>query len=346
MMRGPSMRTVEPERLRTFAQDILAGYGLPDDAAALVADTLIDADLRGVRSHGVLRIPRYVQWLKNGFVNPHPDIRVVVDTGPIAVVDADGAMGQVSAAIAMRLAISRAEEFGVASVGLRDGRHCGAMAYWAMMAPPNGCIGFATTNAGINMAPWGGKDNLVGNNPFAIAVPSSRPWTMVLDMATSVAAGGKLDVATARGESIPLGWALDAAGTPTQDPAAGRKGSLLPVGGPKGYGMALMLDVLAGVLAGGRFGANLGGAGDGQFFLALKVDRFLPLAEFHARMDSLIDQIHASALAPGFDRIYLPGEIEHNLRVERLASGLPIEVAVLDELQRLAETVGLADRAV
>jgi LDH2 family malate/lactate/ureidoglycolate dehydrogenase len=255
-------------------------------------------------------------------------------------------MGQVSAAVAMRLAVDRAVEGGVGIVGLRNGRHCGAMAYWAMMALPAGCIGFAATNAGLNMAPWGGKDRLVGNNPFAIAIPTSRPWPMVLDMATSVAAGGKLDMAALRGEQIPLGWALDPEGRPTQDPRAARQGTLLPVGGPKGYAMAVMLDVLSGVLTGARFGAGLGTPGSGQFYMALKVESFMPLAEFYARMDALIDQIHDSALAPGFDRIYVPGEIEHDLKVQRLASGLPIEESILAELDQAAASLGVADRTI
>ncbi len=169
---------------------------------------------------------------------------------------------------------------------------------------------------------------------------------MVLDMATSVAAGGKLDMAAIRGEPIPLGWANDPDGVPTQDPKVARKGTLLPVGGPKGYGMALMLDVLSGVLTGARFAANLGPSGSGQFFLALRVESFMPLADFRARMDAMIDQIHASALAPGFDRIYVPGEIEYNLQSKRVEAGLPIEDAILADLSRLAAEVGVADTSI
>ena len=351
-MSDPPTRNVRPERLRALVRDIFVGAGLDCDAASLIAETLVEADLRGVRSHGVMRVPGYIRGLRSGNVNPRPDVRVVVDSGPVVVVDGDGGMGQVSAARAMRLAIARAREHGIGAAGLRNGRHSGTMAYWAMMALPAGCLGFVTTNAGLNMAPWGGRDRLVGNNPFAIAVPTTRPWPMVLDMATSVAAGGKLDVAAIRGESIPLGWALDELGRPTDDPRAARRGTLLPVGGPKGYAMAVMLDVLAGVLTGSRFGGNLGvderlgQTVQGQFYLALRVESFMPLREFYARMDALIDQIHASTPAPGFDRIYLPGEIEHSLKVARLASGLPLENAILTELDRLAVEAGVADRSI
>jgi LDH2 family malate/lactate/ureidoglycolate dehydrogenase len=334
-MSDPATRTVEPAELRQLVTGILARRGMPEHDAALVADTLVEADLRGVRSHGVMRVPRYVRELESGEVKARPDIRIVMDAGPIAAMDGDGGMGQVSADAAMRLAMKRAGESGVGVVTLRNSRHCGAMAYWAMLALPAHCIGFATTNAGMNMAPYGGKDRLVGNNPFAMAVPTARPWAMVLDMATSIVAGGKLDIAAIQGRLIPSGCALDPDGNPTTDPVVARKGTLLPVGGPKGYGMALMLDVLAGVLSGGRFGGRLGPAGDGQFFLALKVERFIDLAEFYARMDAVIDQIHASALAPGFDRIYVPGEIEYETRERRLREGMPVEENLLAHLESL-----------
>jgi LDH2 family malate/lactate/ureidoglycolate dehydrogenase len=186
------------------------------------------------------------------------------------------------------------------------------------------------------MTPTGGTAKIIGNNPFAMAVPTTREWPMVLDMATSVVAGGKLDVARSKGESIPLGWARDKDGNPTTDPVAARAGSLEPLGGPKGYGMALMLDVLAGVLSGGRFGGMLGTddgrGGMAQFFMTIDVTRFMPLDQFKARMDELIDQIHQSPKSPGVNRIYVAGEIEHDLQSRREADGVPIEDSVLADL--------------
>jgi LDH2 family malate/lactate/ureidoglycolate dehydrogenase len=332
----PTMQAIPPNDLIRIVTAVFVRAGLPGADAAVCAKALVDADLRGVRSHGTMRVGDYVRWIQAGQINPRPGMQVVVDSGTTAVVDGDGAMGYVSADLAMRLAISRAREHGIGAVGLRNGRHSGAMAYWAMLALEHGCIGFATTNAGMNMAPWGGKDKIVGNNPFAIAVPSRTAYPMVLDMATSVAAGGKLDMAVLRGESIPIGWALDSDGNPTTDPMEARKGSLLPVGGPKGYAMAVMLDVVAGVLTGGRFGAGLGGPGCGQFYLALEVERFMPLAEFLDRIDQLVDQIHASALGPGSARIFVPGEIEHEKAERSQREGFPIEATLLAELESLA----------
>ena len=340
-MTGPETRPIAPDLLYRYVADIFVALALPVADAEVVSRSLVEADLRGVRSHGVMRVPTYYKGIRAGTINAKPALRVVTDSAGTLVVDGDGAMGQVAADYAMRLAVERAEQHGISGVGLRASRHCGAMAHWAIMAIERDCIGFAATNAGMNMAPTGGLDKLVGNNPFAVAVPTNRDWPMVLDMATSVAAGGKLDIAAVRGERIPLGWAIDEQGAPTDDPLVARKGTLLPVGGPKGYAMAVMLDVVCGVLTGGRYAANLGMAGSGQFFQAIAVDRFIPIAEFKARMDSLIDQLHASRLAPGSEHVFVPGEIEHNLATGRRARGMPLEVNLIDQLATIAREVGV-----
>ncbi|HLZ10467.1 MAG TPA: Ldh family oxidoreductase, partial [Chloroflexota bacterium] len=276
---------IRPKRLEEAVIAIFEGVGQPPGDTAIVADSLVQADLRGVSSHGVVRVPTYVAGLRDGSINPRPALDVVVDSGSRAVVDGDNGMGQVAAQRATELAIDLARRHGIGAVGLRRSRHCGAMAYWANQALAADCIGIATTNAGLNMAPTGGRDKIVGNNPVAIAVPTNLQWPFVLDMATSVVAGGKLDVAAIRGEKIPLDWATDTDGRPTDDAVVGRRGLLLPVGGPKGYGLAVILDVLSGVLTGARFGGGLGPAGSGQFFMAVQIEGFMPVAEFKNRMD-------------------------------------------------------------
>jgi LDH2 family malate/lactate/ureidoglycolate dehydrogenase len=328
-------RVVPVAQLTEQVVSIFTKLGLPRGDAAVVAEHLVEADLRGVHSHGVIRVPTYVAACQAGRINPHPNIRIVRDEGGQVVVDGDNGIGQLTAFKANQIAIERGREHGMAGVALRRSNHCGTMAYYAVRAMREGLIGFATTNAGINMTPTGGTVKLVGNNPFAIAVPTNREWPMVLDMATSVVAGGKLDVARSRGESIPLGWARDKDGKPTTDPAAARAGSLEPIAGPKGYGMAVMLDVLAGVLSGGRFGAGLGERGSSQFFMTIDVERYEPLDEFKARMDQLIDQLHGCPRAPGVDRIYVAGEIEHGLETKRRREGVPIEESVMAELERV-----------
>lgn len=344
MSASPSRLTPATD-LQACVQAIFEASGLPREDAALVAETLVEADLRNVRSHGVMRVPTYLRGLASGAIAARPDVQVVEDNGAVAVVDGGGGMGQVTARRAMVEAMQRAETYGIGAVAARASNHCGAMAYFAQMALPAGCIGLAVTNAGLNMAPTGGRERLVGNNPLAIAVPTRRDWPMVLDMATSVAAGGKLDMAIIRDEPIPLGWALDGEGNPTTDARLARElGSLLPVAGPKGYGLAVMLDVLSGVLSGGRFGGGLGIGGSSHFCLALKVERFIAPEEFLDRMEALIDQLHGAALAPGASRVYVAGEIEGEIRARRLAEGLPIEEPILAELERLAEGLGIANR--
>ena len=337
-------RTIAVDELTARVARVFERLDLPDEDARIVAEHLVEADLRGVHSHGVIRVPTYAGQLRAGTTNPRPNIRVVEDNGGQVVMDGDDAMGHLAAFRANQVAIERGREHGMAGVALRRSTHCGAMAYYAMRARQAGLIGLAITNAGMNMTPTGGTGKIIGNNPFAMAVPTTREWPMVLDMATSVVAGGKLDVARSKGEPIPLGWARDAQGNPTTDPVAARGGSLEPLGGPKGYGMAVMLDVLAGVLSGGRFGGMLGDEGDrrssSQFFLTLAVDRYMPLDQFTARMDEVIDQIHASPKSPGVTRIYVAGEIEHELQSRRLRDGLPLEESVLAALETVEQDVG------
>ena len=335
-------RIVAPPALAQWTAAVLAALGLSAVDAELVADTLVQADLRGVHSHGVQRMPGYVQQIQEGTIVADAQPEVVHRTASTAVLDAHHAMGQVAAHAAMRLALESAAEVGQGAVAIRNSTHCGALAYFALMAPPAGCIGFAATNAGMNMLPWGGQVKMVGNNPLAYAVPTGRGFPLVLDMATSVVAGGKLDVAILRGEAIPVGWALGPDGQPATDPAVARAGSLLPIGGPKGYGLAVVLDILSGVLAGGRFGGRLGAAGSSHFVQALRIDAFTPAAEFLERMGALVDQIHACPRAPGVDRIYLPGEIEHELSARRQKEGIPLPTTLTDELTALSETLGVA----
>jgi LDH2 family malate/lactate/ureidoglycolate dehydrogenase len=337
-------QAVNADTLRARVAGIFARLDVPQEDAGIVAHHLVEADLRGVHSHGVIRVPTYVTGLKAGRINPRPNLEVVEDNGGQVIMDGDFGLGQLTAFRANELAIERGREHGMAAVALRRSTHCGAMAYYAIRARAAGLIGLAITNAGMNMTPTGGTQKIIGNNPFAMAVPTTRAWPMVLDMATSVVAGGKLDVARSKGEPIPLGWARDKDGNPTTDPVAARQGSLEPVGGYKGYGMAIMLDVLAGVLSGGRFGGMLGTEGGhggmGQFFMTIDVSRFMPLDQFKARMDELIDQIHASEKAPGVDRIYVAGEIEYDLQSAREQAGVPIEESVLASLDTVEQELG------
>jgi LDH2 family malate/lactate/ureidoglycolate dehydrogenase len=234
----------------------------------------------------------------------------------------------------------------VGAVALRRSTHCGAMAYYANRAAARGCIGFASTNGNANMAPTGGTSRLIGNNPLAYSFPTRKGFPFALDMATSVVAGSRLLMAIERGESIPTGWAVDRDGQPTEDPRAWREGDglLVPIGGAKGYGLAVVLDVLCGVLSGGHFGAQRsepGSTDTSQFFLSIRIDRFMPLEHFLDRMDTLIDQIRSSELAPGSPGVFVPGEIEHNHKRDGLLHGVPLDRNTIEALERIGRELGL-----
>lgn len=344
MPESTSVRIVPADRLAAVTAAIFEKLGVPAEDARFLGSCLVDADLRGVHSHGTRYVSVYVNALRRNNANPRPTMRAVRDEGATAVYDADGGLGHITAARAMQIAIDKAKEYGTGTVSLRNSRHIGALAYYTQMAADAGCIGFCTTNAGIMMAPYGGRDRLIGLNPLSWAVPTNRPWSVNLDMATSVVAGSKLGMAIERGEKIPIDWALDENGQPTDDPREALKGVLLPIAGPKGYGLAVILDILAGVLSGGRFGKELGGPGSSQLYQAIDISRFMPLEEFKARMDQLIDQIKGSALAPGSKGIFLPGEIEWENKQRRLKEGIPMTGVVIDDIDRIAAELEIDDR--
>jgi LDH2 family malate/lactate/ureidoglycolate dehydrogenase len=331
---------VSADSLREVVTDIFRRSGMPEADATFMGACLVDADLRGVHSHGVRYAVAYSRSLRSGAWNPTPNITAVRDRGAMLLLDADRAAGHVAGAYAMGQAIEKAREFGTGTVVVRNSNHSGAKAFYTQMAADAGCIGFAVTNAGVRMAPTGGKEAVIALNPLSYAAPTDRGWAVDLDMATSVVAGSKLGLAKEKGEKIPFGWALDADGNPTDDPEAAEKGVMLPVGGAKGYGLAVCLDIISGVLSGGRFGKGLGTPGTAQFYQAIDIEFFMPLDEFKRRMGQLIDQIKGSELAPGSTGIFLPGEIEHNNKQRRVREGIPITPIVINEINRTAAEVG------
>ncbi|HEY3081915.1 MAG TPA: Ldh family oxidoreductase [Chloroflexota bacterium] len=337
-------RTVAADSLRRVVSAMFEQAGMPPADAQFMGECLVDADLRGVHSHGTRYVVNYVRSLKKGDWNPSANVRVVREHHATAIVDADGAAGHLAGRRAMEIAIEKAKRYGTATVAVRNSRHCGALAYYTQMAASAGCIGFASTTAGRMMAPWGGVDRIIALNPLSWAAPTDRPWSVNLDMATSVVAGSKLGMAIEKGEKIPPGWALDEHGQPTDDPTAALKGTLLPIGGPKGYGMSVVLDILSGVLSGATFGKGLGGAGGGHVFQATDVEAFMPIDEFTRLMGQLVDQIKASTPAPGSAGIFLPGEIEHANKTRWLESGIPMTAGVMDELERFASELGITER--
>ncbi len=344
------IQIVQAEPMRQFSVSVCTAVQLSQEHAKLLTDTLIQADLRGVHTHGVTRLPSYVKRYQTGEINPRPSIKVVKESGATAVIDGNDGLGLIVGYPAMELAMDKASDYGVGVVTVRNSNHLGMLAYWSMMALERDMIGYATTNATPIMAPWGGITPSHGNNPFSYAIPAGSKWPLVLDVAISVVAKGKVRLAALKNESIPMGWAMNKDGEPTTDVQAAMNGLMMPIAGHKGYGMGLVSDVLCGVLSGGLFGIDIATAGtEGStrkmgfchFFMALDIGHFIPVVEFKKRVDKLVSMMKASQLAPGQSKIYLPGEIEFETKRLRIKEGIPYSKAIIKQLKNLAEELHL-----
>jgi LDH2 family malate/lactate/ureidoglycolate dehydrogenase len=316
--------------------------------AALLAESLVMADVRGVHSHGVLRVPDYVDKLLVGGVDPQGRPRVVREAAGAIVVDGGNSMGQIGSAFAMRRAMERARDTSIALAAVRGSNHCGTMAYFVMMALEADMIGVAATNALPTMAPWGGIDKILGINPLGVAIPAGEEPPIVYDAAFSASSHGKIRVYKQKGFPIPEGWAFDPQGRPTTDPAQAVDGLLQPIGGYKGTGLAVVFGVLSTLLAGASFGTELGtmvdgptAGADGHFYLAIKISAFVDAAIFKARVDRIVRQIRESRPAPGFARAYAPGELEAETERQHRAQGIPLNAETLTGIRHAAGRVGV-----
>ena len=337
--------------LQHAVAEILGSSGLATEYAQLVADSLVQAELRGLGSHGVSRLLGiYVQRLRSRAINPAPNIQVVHRQGSVAVVDGDNGPGQVVGAVAMQLAVDLAGEFGSGWVAVRHSSHYGAAAFYLNAALNQHMIGLTTTNAPPNMPPWGGREPYLGTDPIAVAIPAGNHPPIVLDMATSVVAKGKIQLMAKEGiHTIPPNWALDAAGNPTQDVEQALQGMVLPLGGPKGYGLALLVEILSAMLSGAAFGPHLGNLyhdldrpqNVGHFFGALNISAFTEVADFMARIDQLIDEIKSVPRCADVDEILMPGEIEMRSAQRLRREGIPLAADVYAEIQNLAKELGV-----
>ena len=338
------------EELLRFSVECFGHAGFGDDKANLIGRSLVEADLRGLNTHGVLRIPMYLNRVKRGLIDPQAEPVVVFEKSNIAVIDAGNGMGQPCSCLAMKMAIEKALSSAVAVVGVRNSNHFGAAAYYTMMAAEQKLIGICSSNTEPLMTAPGGAEAVVGNNPFSLAIPVHERPPIVLDMATSVAALGKIMLAEKRGESIPPGWAIDHFGNNTTDPSdvlAG--GFILPVGGPKGYGLSLMIDILSGILTGSGFGKHVkspltdmeNNQRVGHLFAAVDIRSFLPINQFNSNLEELLNNIKEGAKATGVSEVFLPGEIEFKTKQTRLREGIPLPVGLIRELEVLAGELGL-----
>jgi LDH2 family malate/lactate/ureidoglycolate dehydrogenase len=347
--------TVDAPRLGRYCRGILEGLGVPAEQAALVADSLVEADLRGVESHGAHLMALYVSRLRSGHMRPRTEIRVLSDDGPTLQLDGGLGPGQVAGVYAIDRAVERARAFGAAAVGVRESTHLGALAYYTLRAAAQGAIALAFQNGPTVVPPFGGITPLFSTNPFSYAVPTGEEPTLVLDLATTAVAGNKLLLARKRGDArIPEGWACDERGVPTTDPQRASLERLQWFGGHKGFGIAFLVEILAGVLTSSSFGRSEHTASPlhgreriakGYLFLALDPGRFLPLDEFRGRMDALIRDVRGSEPAVGHERVYVPGELEHLRRAQRLREGIPLAPQLLAELEGFGAQLGLGPLA-
>jgi L-2-hydroxycarboxylate dehydrogenase (NAD+) len=344
-------RIVPSAALHGFIRAAFEACDLPAAQADRIAGLMVEADLIGADNHGVFRLPQYIRRIKAGGVAVRPTIAVLRETDATALVDGGNAMGHLVMHRAAELAIEKAAKRGVAWVGARNSNHAGPAALYASMPLARDMIGLYIAVGNANhMPPWGGIDMLLSTNPIAIAVPALEEPPIVLDMATSVAAYGKVKGAAQRGETMPEGWMMDRQGRPLTDPKRADEGFVLPIGGYKGYALALLFGLLAGTLNGAAMGSEVidfnaddkSATNTGQLIVALKLDAFGPVEGFKRSVDRVIREMRGSARLPGVDAIRVPGEQSHRRRRERLAGGIPLHPALTTQLDKLADQLAIA----
>jgi LDH2 family malate/lactate/ureidoglycolate dehydrogenase len=340
---------VEWEALREFCKEVLWAAGVPGKDAGIVASSLVDADLSGMKSHGVTRLNDYLLRMEQGLMTLTTEIDVVRETASTALLDANDGWGQVASERAVELVVEKAREVGSAWVGVRNSNHNGTAAYWTMKIAREDMVGICSMNTSPVMAAHGSKRPTLGTNPLSIAVPSSSGRPVVLDMATSNQARGKIILAAKNNDPIPEGWAITSDGLPTTDAQQALKGSVLPLGGPKGSGLAIMLDILTGVLTGAEFGAKMPRMYDdpqpqrvGHMFSAISIEAFMPMTEFLSRMDQKEQETREGPAAPGFEQVSMPGDGTHERMATHREEGIPLTTEVYADLLAAAERYGVS----
>jgi LDH2 family malate/lactate/ureidoglycolate dehydrogenase len=333
---------------QTFASNLLAAHGVPPNHADTIADCLVSADLRGIDTHGLNRLPSYIRRITSNVLSPTATPTLSHLTPVVAQIDGRNSFGFLSAHLAMTTAISIATTYGIGMVSVKHSNHFGMSASFVQQAVDANMLSLVFTNSSPALPVWGGKSKLMGVSPIAAGAPAGKSPPFILDFAPSVAARGKVYKALRRGESIPDTWALDANGATTTDPAKALEGTMLPMGGPKGSALAIMMDVFSGVLSGSAFAGGVTNPYDpskaadvGHFIVAIKPDLFMPLDEFKERMDHLYQTVVGSDRMEGVEKIYYPGELELICQKEREEGGIPYTKGEVESLNKEAEEVGV-----
>lgn len=346
-MNLPTMR-VGLEPLQTFTHEVFLALGLSDEQAGVSAHALLFSELRfhPGQGQGVRRLRAYQERLTGGLIDKDAPFEVLKESPALALIDAHNGLGSVTGVKAMQLAVQKAKVCGVGAVVVRGGTHYGSSAVHASEALAEDCLGVALTNAGPEMAAWGGATPVVGTNPWSIAAPSDKGFPVVLDIALTTAGKGMMRWLEREGKPMPRDWALTPEGLETDDPAAAMQGVLLGIGQYKGYGLSLMTDALTGVLSGGAFGTepyrDPARQNVSHTFLALDIAWFMPVGEYRARMGQFIDTVKASRLRPGFSEVLVPGELEHRRAQDKTRNGVPLDRVVYEDLVRLGQELDVA----
>lgn len=328
-----------------FAAAAFAKTGVPQADAAKAARLLIESDLNGSDGHGIFRLAQYIGGLRKGTINPKGVVKVDMEGPATAHVNGDNALGHLVMARATEIAIEKAKTQGAAWVGVRGSNHAGAASIWASQMLPHDMIGIYMAAGSNNfMAPWGGFERLLGTNPIAFAVPGLEEPPIIFDMATSIAANGKVQVAQQRGEKMPEGWIIDRDGSPITDPNKANEGVLLPIGDYKGYGLSLMIGLIGATLNGGQFGrepTDPKASNTGQAVLALQISRFGDVTAFKRQVDAISRDFRSSGKLPGVSEIRMPGDRAFAVRQERTREGIPVPPGLRAALDKLAEGLGI-----
>jgi len=340
---------LQPQKAMNFCTEAFIVTGVPEADGRLVAENLVEAELRGHPSHGLSRLKFYLAKLEHGGFKVKPNIKILKDRPSMLLMDSDYSLGAVAGKQAMSLCIDKAKKTGFAAASVRNGNHYGIASFYAMMALERDMIGFTTCNTIKLLAVHGGASQILGTNPIAIAVPAGKRYPLVFDGATSMVASGKIILADIEGKPIPLGWALDTEGKPTTNPKAGLKGALLPLGGYKGSGLAVMVDVLSAVLSGAMTSPHVNelrdypekGQNVGFFFGAIDVASFEDVDVFKARIDQLIDELKGSKKMEGVEEIFMPGEIEYRNHEKLSKTGFKIGPGVNNDLRQIKDRLNL-----
>lgn len=331
---------IKAEELKETTRKVFEEHGLSREISETIADVLVHANLRGVDSHGVLRVEHYIKRMKEGGINPAPDLKESNSSASTSTFDGDNGFGHYISKKAMESAIAKAKTEGIGAVAVKNSSHCGALSYFVSQATNENLIGVAMTHADKIVVPFGGSESFFGTNPIAFGFPADKEEPVILDFATSTVALGKVLNAKEQGKSIPSGWGVDENGGDTNNPD--EVAALTPFGGPKGYGLAMVVEVFTALLTGAAFGPHISKMyGDydknrelGHFFMVIDPDKFVAIETFTSRLDQMIKELREAPPAENVERIYVPGEIEMMNVKERTANGIPISDSIIEYLRK------------